>query len=439
MDRGAAARRLMSPVSSWVTGAAGSSFLRTVSLTFGTRVAGLAVGVLTLTATTRLLGPEGRGQYAVVMTALALVLQVSHCGLHSASVFFLARRPELRRDVGALLLWASLGITGPVALATFALAAVVPSMLGSVPLGLLGLGLVAAPAAMFVLLAANALLGLGRAPWFNGLELGTRLVGLAAAGLLLWWPLSTQFAAYVALTYLLAGVAYARLLGPAVPRPPRLPLTAAMFGYGLRAFLSTLLMVLVLRAGLFLLNALAGTAAAGRYSVALNVAEIVSLAAASVNAILFPRLSSMTPARRWSTARRVARSTGAVLALMALGLAVVGRPVIVAWFGLDFEPAVVALWWLLPGMWCLGVNSVLYQYLAAAGMPWFVVGAPLVGVAATTVLSLALIPALGIAGAAAACTLTCVLLLLGTLGYLTWYAGAVEPPTLPSEPTPVTR
>lgn len=395
-----------------------SGFIRDVALTFGTRLLGISVGVVTLTLTTRLLGPEGRGQFAIVMTALALVLQFSNFGLHSSSVYYLSRKPGLRNEVSGLLFWFSLGGVGLVAILVYGLAARIPALLQSVPLSLLGVALWTTPAAMFLLLGSNALLGLGSTKWFNGLDLGTKLVGLVAVTLLFWWPLTVFFAAYAILHYCLAVAAYRQLVGPMRPILPDLGMSKMILSYGLRAFLACFFMFIVLRIDLFMVNSLLGTAEAGQYSVAVQVGEILSLTAASIAAMLFPRLSAMEPEYRWAATWRVTRITAILLGAGTIILAVAARPVFLAWFGVGFLPATAALWWLLPGLWCLGVNTILYQHLAASGMPWFLVAATSFAAIMNILFNLRLIPAFGIAGAAGASSATYALLLGLTFCYL---------------------
>jgi O-antigen/teichoic acid export membrane protein/ubiquinone/menaquinone biosynthesis C-methylase UbiE len=379
---------------------------------------GVATGVVTLTLTTRLLGPEGRGQYAMVMTALALVLQFSNFGLHSSAVYHLSRQPKLREQVTGLLFWFSLVVVGLLAFLAYVLSSRIPTLLQSVPLSLLGIALFTAPPAMFLLLGSNAFLALGSATRFNALDLGTKLMGLVSVILLLWWPLSAVFVSYASLHYLLAACVFIGLIGFRSPMFPTLSLVMNVFGYGVRAFLAAFFMFLVLRADLFLVNSLLSTADAGQYSVAVQVAEILTLAAASVGVILFPRLSAMEPTQRWQSAKQMTKITAILLGIVTVILAIMSQHIFVAWFGIAFLPAVGALLWLLPGLWCLGVNTILYQHLAASGMPWFVVGATFVGASVNILLNLRFIPIFGIAGAAGTSSLSYAALLVLSVWYL---------------------
>lgn len=385
-------------------------FLRDVAATALTRGVTLAAGVVTLTMTTRLLGPEGRGQFAVAMATLSLLLQFFHFGLHSSSTYYLARFPGRRAVVTGLLTVFAFGFVGLVTAAAIWIVFEAPALVPNVPPEVLGLALSAAPPAMFLLLAGNAWLGLGRTAIFNGLDLATRAVGLGSVVLLLWWSVPALFAAYAAGHYLLALWAYWSLAGWTWPRLDA-AISREVIQYGWRMFLTSVFMYLVLRQDLFLVNAWLGSAPAGQYSVAVQVSELLLMATASVTAMLFPRLTAMSPPQRWAATWRAVRWMAVGLGAAAAALAAVGRPAFELAFGDRFVGAVGPFWLLLPGLWCLSLNGVLLQHLAAGGMPWFAVFSTGAAAAMNLGLNGALIPRFGIEGAAAASSLTYALLL----------------------------
>jgi O-antigen/teichoic acid export membrane protein len=71
-------------------------------------------------------------------------------------------------------------------------------------------------------------------------------------------------------------------------------------------------------------------------------------------------------------------------------------------FGAEFLPSVPAFRILAAAMVFLGVGTMLSNYLAATGFPWFAVHAWLGATVLNVALNLVLIPAAGIAGAALA-------------------------------------
>jgi O-antigen/teichoic acid export membrane protein len=235
---------------------------------------------------------------------------------------------------------------------------------------------------------------------------------------LLWAGLNGVFVAYAALHVAIAAAAYTMLLGREWPSPPDWRTARAMIGFAARLYIANLAMFLVLRLDLFLLNALAGTREAGLYSVAVQIGDILMLTTASVATILFPRLTAMEAGQRWRATRRVLKVSGLILAAMAFGLAAIARPVFLRWFGVEFADSTIALYWLLPGLWCLAMNTLLYQHLSAFGMPTFMAVSTCAGAAFNAAVNLWAIPRYGLGGAAAVSSATYVLLLLSTVLYM---------------------
>lgn len=393
-------------------------FARGVTMTLATRVAGIVFGIVTLTLTTRWLGVRGRGEFAVTMASLALVVQFSNLGLHAAATYTLSREPERRREIIAFLAWFCLVPVGALCALTALAGTLFPGFLRDVTPSLLAIAMAAGPPSLFLLLAANAYLGLGRPGAYNLVDLFGKVAGLLAVLVLLAGTLVMLFWTYTALYYAIAIGTYLALAGFTVPRLPSRDVTRLMLSFGGRVFIVSFLMFLVLRIDLFLVNSMLGTEAAGHYSVAVQVAELLSLASASVSAILFPRLSSMAAADRWAFTLTVVRASAVLLGGSAIVLGLISRPVFLYWFGPEYLPSVDALLWLLPGLWCLGLNSMLHQLLASYGMPWFVVLNTGGGAVFNVLLNLVLVPRFGILGAAAASTVTYAALLLATTIYL---------------------
>jgi O-antigen/teichoic acid export membrane protein len=383
------------------------AFARGVSLTFITRVIGIGIGVVTLTLTSNLLGPSGRGVYSVSMAAVATVLQFTNLGLHAAATYWLARHPDRAVAVLRFLFWFSVVPVTIVCAAVALLVLVQPEILPGVPTSLVVAAMAAGPPSMFLMLASNAVLGLGRAAAFNGIDLLAKILGLIAVLILPFdGSLLMVFVVYAVLHWVAAASVYTWASGRSWPAFPDAQVSREMFRYGWRIFMVGLSMFLVLRADLFLVNGMLGTSEAGRYSVAVQVGEILSLAAASIAAILFPTLSAMSPERRWNATTKVLKIAAALLGAGAIALAIVARPLFAFWFGPSYASSVVALWWLLPGLWCLGINTLLHQHLASGEMPWFLVWSTSGGAVLNVIANLLLLPRYGIAGAALASTVT---------------------------------
>jgi O-antigen/teichoic acid export membrane protein len=71
--------------------AAGTELRRNILGTYGTRVLIIAVTFATAVVITRVLGPTGRGFYAVATTIGAIGVQFSNFGLHASNTYYVAK------------------------------------------------------------------------------------------------------------------------------------------------------------------------------------------------------------------------------------------------------------------------------------------------------------------------------------------------------------
>ncbi len=148
-----------------------------------------------------------------------------------------------------------------------------------------------------------------------------------------------------------------------------------MVGYGFRIYVATLAGFLVIRMDMFLVNGFLGAAEAGRYAVAVALADGMALLPIAVAVNLFPRVAR---GGSTETSAEVFRALALLYGVLCLATVPLAGPAIDALFGPDFEEATTLYLWLLPGIFCLGMLSVLSHHFAGRGFPleamlvWFV-------------------------------------------------------------------
>ena len=64
--------------------------------TYATRILLIGIGLVSAVIVARLLGPQGRGIYAVAAATGALGVQFGNLGLHTSNIYFVARDPQNR-------------------------------------------------------------------------------------------------------------------------------------------------------------------------------------------------------------------------------------------------------------------------------------------------------------------------------------------------------
>jgi O-antigen/teichoic acid export membrane protein len=398
-----------------------SGFVRQVGETYFTQVAVVMLGVVNSVLVTRLLGPEGRGFFAVAVTLTAVGVQLGNLGLHSSNTYRVARDPSLLPGLVANSLAVS-GVAGALALVAHLALGAWPSL---APLRdpLLTLSLAAIPLGLANLLMQNLLIGTQRIHTYNVVDLTTRVLAtllVASTAFLGLVRPEVIFALIQATVVLSAGWCYLRL-GDQFGRlaAPSWPVLRAGLGYGLRAYFGSLFAFLVLKSDVLLVNYLRGPAETGYYSIAVGLADILLMLPAVIGTVLFPRLSAAPDlAEKWRLTRRVL-AVIAPAALLALLVVLLGaRPLIRLAYGAPFEPAFPAVAWLLPGIGCMAVNMVLMNLFASCGMPAVVVYSPLLAVVLNVAGNLVLLPRLGFVGASITSSASYLLMLLISLFHL---------------------
>jgi O-antigen/teichoic acid export membrane protein len=398
-----------------------SGFVRQVGETYFTQVAVVLLGFVNSILVTRLLGPEGRGLFAVAITLAAVGVQVSNLGLHSSNTYRVARDPGLlsvlvANSFAVCALAGALALTAHLGLGTW-------PELAPLRNPLLALALAAIPLGLANLLLQNLLIGTQRIHAYNVIDLTTRVLAVllvaSTAFLGLVRP-EVVFGLIQATVVLSLGWSYLRLreqFGRQVG--PSWPALRAGLGYGLRAYFGSLFAFLVLKSDVLLVNYLRGPAETGYYSIAVGLADILLMLPAVVGTVLFPRLSAAADlGEKWRLTRRVLAVIAPAVPLALLVVLLGARPFIRLAYGPAFEPAFPAVAWLLPGIGCLAVNMVLMNLFASCGMPAVVVYSPLLALAVNVGANLVVIPRLGFVGASITSSAAYLLMLLISLGYL---------------------
>jgi O-antigen/teichoic acid export membrane protein len=198
------------------------------------------------------------------------------------------------------------------------------------------------------------------------LLLNALLVLALGSGLLLLVVLNTVAAMIVALalTFFLFKVVPAE--GEKAFHPD-FDLFKRMIGYGLKFHVCTFGWVIILRADLLFVNHFRNATEAGVYAVATQMSTLLLLLPAIIATLLFPRVAADQEATG-SFTMRVTRHTVFIMffvCALAVPLAFL-LPVI---YGAAFRDSTLQLLILIPGVYLIGIESVLVQHFSGRGLP----------------------------------------------------------------------
>jgi O-antigen/teichoic acid export membrane protein len=398
------------PVLERIQRIAASDFVRKVAETYATQVFLLAVSLVTSITVTRILGPQGRGLYAVAMATGLIGVQFGNLGLHASNTYYLAQDQSLLSRLLGNSLVVSFGLGGGIALLASIVFALWP---GLAPLQgtILWLGLTWIPVGLAFLLMENLLLGLQDVRSYNKVELLNRMVGLALIGFVILTRRVTAEMVFVAvLLAMLVSCLWAGFrLWPRLSSfpTPSLRTLVAHFRLGIKPYLIALFGYLLLRTNLMMVKYLLGVEQAGYYSVASVMADYILMLPSVIGLILFPRLSALnTHAEKHSRAIKAAAGTAAALLPILIVAGVAAGPVVRILFGKAFMPSARAFLWLIPGILAMGIETSLVQFLNSIGYPPIVVWVWFFAAILNMALNFWAIPTFGIVGASAVSSLS---------------------------------
>jgi O-antigen/teichoic acid export membrane protein len=388
-----------------------------IAATLAARVLVLGLTLVSSVLLARLLGPDDRGLFALALLLPEWGKSLGLLGFDQANAVYAGLQPGQRRT----LVWHSLATAAVVGgavvgtgIAFLALGAPgIPALAGG-PRWFFVLPLLTVPFSLTATYWSAVLRGMNRIVLLNALDValkGTAVVLLVL--LLLWGRLGVAGAVWADAIAALAGaVVLGAILGRigAWGRPTfSRQLWKQTVRFALPAYGGMVAAYINYRADQLLVASILRPADLAFYVIAVGLAERLWLLTGAVANALLPHLTNhqqRDPALAAGVARHVMLWTAAGCLVVFL----LSDVLVDFLFGAAFAVAAAPLRWLLPGIFTLSVGKVLVAELLAREQPiqatWATAVATLVNVAG----NLALVPRLGISGAAVASSISYTLL-----------------------------
>ena len=381
-------------------------FVRRVAGVFATRVTQFVIGFGTSFLMARLLGPDGRGAYYLVVLTPSMLFALGQFGLPSAMSFF-AGRGRSGSSLQRLSLWVAGALAAALLVVTIpAVPLLTQSVLRAAPPNLVMLSLVSLPFQFVSAFGSAILIGRQTMRRYNVIlvlqSVGALLSVVVLVGVLRLGVVGAVIGnLVVAAGGTLAVTFEARRVTRDDPetRPVRV---SELVRYGAKLYPATLSSFFSYRADVFLLALLLGDAGAiGLYSMAVSLAELTFFVPDSVSTVFFPRVAAAERASADEMTPLVSRFTMMVTGLSVFGL-VPAAFVMVLVVLPAFTGSLPAFLVILPGIISLSIAKVLSSYISGLGMPLTVAVASVSALIVNVLANLLLIPIWGIVGASAA-------------------------------------
>ena len=384
-----------------------TKFSIATGVTMAAQVFNLVVGTLVSIIVARILGPAGRGVYALVLLLYLLIVAFINLGIGPATIYYVAREEFSRQEIvgNNILLSLGIGVFG------IAIGLVIIFFWGEVLFPniavhyLIGV-LFFIPLNLFFSYLVYVLLGSQRIVTYNYVLMARPLFLFIFTVLLLWGAKAGIAGALIAelFTWVILDVLVfqiVRTMVGGVAFRPNFRYIKKAVGYGIRAHLSNVLAFLNYRLDTFLVNSYLDATQVGLYAVAAGLAERVWMISRSASTVLFPKIAAtVQEEQRKNLTPLVARTVlwASIFAVVVLGVS--AHWIILLLYSDAFLPATRALQSLLLGIVTLSVSRVLANDIAGRGAPQLNLYRGIVTVVTNVTLNIVWIPRYGIVGAA---------------------------------------
>lgn len=389
---------------------AGGKFFRDSLLTYGTELLNSALLFVNGVLIARLLGPDGRGRYAVLVLVPVTCYAIGHLGFFQGLVHgSIKERASLPvRALHALIMAGALGVvlmgvaalvfrTGWLGQFETASPVTVALAVAGLPMMLLNHFAQAILLGRDDLARRNILRLLEPAVYFGGSLVLLIGMGLGLPGAMGAWIASHWVVGFVSLSWLVPMAAEVGF------RPDWRRLLQDL-RFGLESFGGAVAIFLLHRQDQALVAYFLDDADVGNYAVAYSLIMMMGILPNAIQAAFLPKVTSAWygDGGREEMTPFVCRVMVAISTVLGLGAVVVIRPLVRLFYGEAYLPAVPPFLVLLPGVIVLAGLSALHSAMQArSAQRWVSVGAAL-ALVANVLLDIWWIPRFGIVGAAAA-------------------------------------
>jgi O-antigen/teichoic acid export membrane protein len=385
-----------------------NSISKNSTITFSSQILIFVLGLITSIILARLLGPTGKGIYALIILIPTVMLKLGSFGIEAANVYFTGSKKYKIKDITSNSLFNTLTISFTLILLFFGIShlGIFQNFLKSnkiLPL-YIWLVILTIPLSLLSGFLKSILLGKEKIIKFNKINIFQSIFQLIAIVVFLLVLRQEIFGAVI--SYVLTITAVTLFVIYSIRKITRIEfsfnqkLFKGSLKYGLKAYFGNLSQFLNYKLDMFLVAAFLGPAAVGYYSISVGISEKLWMLPGAIATVLFPRISAIKDGEANNLTPRVARHTFFITFVLALILVLLAKPLIEIFYGSVFLPSVIPLLILLPGIIALGGCKILTGDLAGRGKPQFGTYAAFVSLAVNIPLNLCLIPKWGISGAA---------------------------------------
>jgi O-antigen/teichoic acid export membrane protein len=356
-----------------------------------------------------LLGPAGRGSYAVCALFAMFLTAILILGCEMATQYSLiTKRFNVSEAIVYAFIYGFIGCLVAIPIGVLILKLPI-SYLEKATTDQFYLALVSIPASLFSLTFIRMLAGLREFKWFCIAEITHASLLLVLTLFFVWGMKMGVTGALLALVlsgFLIVGIIIGFLQKKYGLERIKFSFRklGQMFSYGFRYHPGRVSNTLNVHVGAFILAWMASSSDVGLFSVASALMLKVELVPNALLQVLLPRIAEDKEGRK-DLVIKCMRVVLVLSAVMLLGLGAVCSPVIPILFSPKFRPIIVLIWLLIPGVFLRSVSKVFIPYMLGTNRPGYLSMSVMAGMVANVVSLYLLLPLIKLPAASVAMTI----------------------------------
>lgn len=349
----------------------------------------------------RTLLPEGRGNWAVITSISALIVQFCNLGLHSAHTYYVSKdKNKLAYSVGNNIFIT--GITMVVCLLIGVWMYFFPEHI-SISYQYLIAALLLAPNSLFLMLQENISVAEGNIKKYN-------IMQFMDCSLYIIIIFTISFLVEINVFMVAVCSVLSTLLINVFSIWPYFKKKIILFSpkyllkvinYALKSYIACLVVNLVLRIDIMMLNAFVNGSEVGYYSLAVNLSEMLYFLSSSISLVLFPHLSKLSDkTEKIELIKKVYIYGGTITIICAVTMEGLAPYLIPYLYGKLYSAAIPVMRILIIAIVFWSLASFAYSYFSSEGKLFPTIIIPIITLIINIVCNILWIPKHGIMGAA---------------------------------------
>lgn len=373
-------------------------------ITFFSRILIRLLGIIPGIIIARALGPEGKGEYALLLLVVYLCYAFFKGGVEDANVYYIANKRYSTEEIvsNSIPIALLLGLSS-VGIFSLLFPYIQQLFLQGVNSLFIFIIIWEVPVLVVTRYLQNILLGLGRIVKYNLIEIfSTAVIIIMVPVLILVFKLGVMGAVISSLcSVLLAGVVAMTFVGKYCKMEFKFnpKIIKDLLIYGIKGHLGEIIYVFYTHLDIIMVSYFLGIKFVGFYSIALNV-QMIWYIPFAIGIVLFQKVSSSSLEEANRLSSIACRNTFFITTIMAFFCFIGSYYFIPILYGYRFVPSIKPLWMLLPGMVFLSGSKILNSYLFGRGKRMIYTYSCSVAFVINLVLNYLLIPKWGMIGAA---------------------------------------